>query len=136
MMTAISVLRLIAASAGPDRARYRARSRSASRIAIGLRLPVAATTDRSAGASSTMATLRAMKPTASSSVWLLLPPPLPDVAPAAPSSRNAPTRKQRPIGIARWRVFLGAGGGAASAAPIGSLPLVFAGRRGAREGGG
>src|ERR1700730_9846739 len=70
MMPAISVLRLIAASAGPDRARYRARSRSASRTAIGLHFPAAATTDRSAGASSTMATVRAMKPTARSSVWV------------------------------------------------------------------
>ena len=132
MMTAISVLRLIAASAGPDRARYRARSRSASLMATGLRRPAAATTDRSAGASSTMATVSVMKPTASSSVPLFWPPPLPAVAPAAPSSRNAPTRKQIPIGIARCLVFFGAGGRPASAATTGTFAIVFAGREAAK----
>ena len=132
MMTAISVLRLIAASAGPDRARYRARSRSASLIASGARFPAAATTDRQAGASRTMATASAMKPTASSSVALFWPLPLLGVAPAAPRSRNAATRKQIPTGIARWRIFLGAGGRPASAATTGTFAIVFAGREAAK----
>jgi len=131
MMTAISVLRLIAASAGPDRARYRARSRSASLIAIGLRLPAAATSERQAGASSTMATASATNPTTSSSMAWFPPLPLP-LAPAAPSRRNAPARKHRPTGIARWRVFFRAGGRPASAAAIGTLAMALAGREAAK----
>ncbi len=69
-------------------------------------MPAAATTARSAGASSTMATASAMKPTTSSSI------PLPDSRlrrPPRRPRRAGGTRRPgstRPTGTARWRVLL------------------------------
>jgi hypothetical protein len=71
-ITAISTPTLIAASAEPERARYRARSRSASRVAIGARRPMRAVSDRKKGASKIRPGMRRTIPKTSSGV-----PPLP-----------------------------------------------------------
>src|SRR6202167_184917 len=129
-MDAISTLRLIAASAGPDRARYRARSRSASRTMTGVQRPSLASTARQAGDSSTTATTSAMNPPATSSSWAVLFPEalVPTPAPAKPSRKNARARKPRPHGTARWRTGFGAGGCPNSAATTGTRAIARAGR--------
>ena len=71
-ITAIRMPSVMAASAEPDLARYRARSRRASRAAIGARRPARASTVRQNGASRITAAISATKPSTSSSA-----PPLP-----------------------------------------------------------
>ena len=63
---------LIAASAEPERARYRARSRNAIRVAIGARRPRCAVNDKRKGASRISPGMRRRSPKTSSG-----DPPLP-----------------------------------------------------------
>ena len=63
MMTAMSTLRLIAPSAAPERARYLARSRRASRTTIGARRAALASSARHVGATSTTPAHSTIRPT-------------------------------------------------------------------------
>ncbi len=135
-MTAMSTLMLIAPSAAPERARYLARSRRASRTAIGARRAALASSARHAGATSTTPAHSAIRPTtrARYSVDLFPISAAADVACslASPIRKNASTSSPAPAGPAQRRACRGAGGRPASAATIGTRAIALAGRTAAR----
>ncbi len=117
---------LIAASAEPERARYRDRSRSASRTEIGDRLPSMASAARQNGASRITAAMSTTRPRASFGK-----PPLPSaLLPDQPNRMNATTSRTRP-GTAERRTCLGGAGRPDRAVTIGTLVMALAGRHAA-----
>src|ERR1700677_5312242 len=118
----------MAARAEPDLARYLARSRRASRAAIGARRPARARSARQKGASRITATMSATKPPTSAR---LAPPPLPLLEPVY-SNRNAATTKRTTPGIAERCTCFGGAGRPDRAATSGTLVIERAGREAAK----
>ncbi len=125
--TAISTPSVMAARAEPDLARYRSRSRRASRAAIGARRPSRASSVRHAGASRITAAIRATKPRTSTSA----PLPLPLVVPEYPNRTAAPASTTRPGSAERW-TCLGGAGRPDRAVTTGILVIDQAGRAAAK----
>ena len=128
---------LIAPSAAPERARYLARSRSASRMTTGARRAAQASSARQVGAASTTPAQSTTRPTTSARTSVDLSPvsAAADVACslASPIRKNASDQqRERRSGAAQRRAGRGAGGRPASAATIGTRAIARAGRTAAR----